>query len=146
MICGKSISKGFNTVLGRTSTQTPHLPILDLSVYHCDQCEALFDSKNYLSSEALSSSRWVILGFSGDQTSLKILDRETIDVKVDIVSGKTFCHSFVVHLYRFNLGGGGGGNGGLEKKVDFFCFFVFLGGRGRGGGGGGRRVTKLTHA
>ena len=59
-----------------------------------------------LSLEPLGISGWHVLGVGGDETSLDILDRETLDVETNIVSWNSLSDLLVMHLDGLDFSGG----------------------------------------
>ena len=59
-----------------------------------------------LSLEELGIGSWVVLGIGGNETSLDILDGETLDVEANVVSWNGLSDLLVMHLDGLALGGG----------------------------------------
>src|ERR1051325_8491814 len=60
---------------------------------------------NDLSSERGSLLSGVVLGVRGDVTTTDILDGNVLDVETNVVSGKTFGESFVMHFNGLDFSG-----------------------------------------
>jgi len=60
---------------------------------------------NDLSVEVLALLGWVVLGVRGDVATTDFLDGDVLDVKTNVVAGKSLRKGFVVHLDRLHLSG-----------------------------------------
>jgi hypothetical protein len=65
------------------------------------------------------ASTYVVLGITGNVTTTDFLDRDVLDVKANVVSGKTLNKLLVVHLDGLDFGGDtSGGEGDDHTGLD----------------------------
>ena len=58
-----------------------------------------------LGEEHLSVGSWVVLGVGSDESSLDVLDGETLDVETNVVTWEGGIDDFVMHLDGLNFSG-----------------------------------------
>lgn len=96
--------------VGGVAVQHRAVSVLDLSgVIH----------DNHLGQEAGDFRGGVVLGVRGDVSSLDVLDRETLDVESDVVTGDGLFQLFVVHFHGLNIGlESNGGEGDVHVGLE----------------------------